>query len=462
MSLAVPNAEVVLPLLLPARAEALWVGEPKLATALAAAGFRITSESPDVAVVTAAGQLTDAPPTEEVVAIVDGMTAAPSAGGRVGDAVARLGAHARMRLQVAALRRRLHQGGWPEPELWWWDAGSAVWAARPTPRTPVHRASRYLRRAAVVSGPRGPRLLEEALHEAARTICGPASTAPAIDRVVLSEGSTVVLTDLGVLRFGLGSRAGQVDHPARILRALQPVLQHGPLRAAVPDMLATGQVGRLRWSLENRKPGAPVEPPLTAAQWRSCVELQVALHALPADVLPPGQGLSHLAELVAGHAGNGELVLRLAMDAEERLRPLRSGVNHGDFWHSNLLGDPSGITGLLDWDSARGAGFPFVDLLHLYTASAERPGRDSWGKAVVGQTLPWLTRADDPHLLGYARGIGVEPAPDILGATAVAYWLLHLGYQLSRYQHRRSDPRWLATNIDRVAAELEQFTRRGR
>jgi hypothetical protein len=50
----------------------------------------------------------------------------------------------------------------------------------------------------------------------------------------------------------------------------------------------------------------------------------------------------------------------------------------------------------------------------------------------------------------YCSRIGLELRPGLFENLAVAYWLDRVAYTLRTHRQRRTEPRWLARNVDHV------------
>lgn len=453
--------EGVLPLVMPGDVETVWVADDGLGARLKAGGYRLADHAPDVVIVRNSADLSRAPSAPRAVAIVDGLRGQRLSGGRHRDAVERLRAHARMRRDLRSLRRLIRKKGQEIGPLHYWDGKATIFFDEPAPHLPLHRPQRYPRRAIMSVGVTGPTLLERALKQAADEVKGPGAPRPSLHRVVLSEGSVVALSDLGVLRVGLGAGSGQVKRPAQSLRALRGAVKGTTLEPLVPALLATGTVDQLTWSLEQRLDGDRATPPLREDLLDSCSEVLVVLHELPSTGLPQAKPLPEIAALLSPFSQRSETVRRLAAEAERKLAPLRRGIHHGDFWSENLLVRQGRLTGLVDWDSATGHALPFLDLMHLQTSAVLRPGFDAWGQAFTEHLLPMCAQGGDSRLRRYAHQVGIDSAPTTLWAASIGYWLGHVGYQVSRYAQRSQDRAWLRKNLDDVAAKLDAVGRGG-
>jgi hypothetical protein len=428
-------------------ADEVWVDDDRLAADL---GLPLTTSRPDVAVLTAVSSLAVAPTAPTVVLLLDGTDMAVPSLGRAGDAATRLAAHARVRLQVQHARRLLGRQGHGAVRVLAWDHGAPLRHEGHPPRAGVHRPERYPRRAVVVAGdPSSPLRVDEVL-----AVLGHPPLAVLLDRgvpVLPSPGGTLLLPfERDLLRVGLGRGRGQVEDPAAVLARLAAADLGPAARARVPALREAARTGPLSWSYEQRLPGSDPRPPLSPALLDDCADFLAALHSVR-DEEPP-RALPTAA--LAGCASRPDVVRALARRAEERVRGLPLGFGHRDFWHRNLLVQDGRLSGVVDWDSAARATLPFLDLLHLVTAQAQRPGGHTWGRAVVEELLPWAQRGGDAHARRYAAMLELPLDPSLLRALVDVYCLEWLDYQLTRYADRRADGRWLRGNVATVVSAL--------
>jgi hypothetical protein len=453
--------EGALAAVLPAAARTLWVDDEGLAGDLVGGGYDVTTDvttgvstgSTDVAVLTGAAGLEAAPPADVVIVLLDG-TRRSALTGRLHDAAARLRAHARVRAQAREAERQLRGQGHRQVCVLSWDEGVPL-ASRAAPgaaRSPA-RPESYPRRVVLVAGePDGPTVLDRALEQAG---CRPPVEPTGGLRATVSPGGAALLrVDRGLLRVGLARGCHQVDTPASVLALLALPTSGAEVSRRTPDLIGRGRAGGASWSLEQWMQGAPARPPLAGPLLEDCVDFLVALHPVPSGQPRQGPELRAAAADVERLSARPEAVRRLAQRAEDALQELPRGFAHGDFWHRNLLVDQGRLTGVVDWDSARAGTLPFLDLMHLRATQSLRPGGHSWGRALVESLLPWAERGGDRHAERYAAALGVPVDAGTLRALVTGYWLTWLDYQLTHYELRRQEPRWVRGNIDLVVAAL--------
>ncbi|MFF5258149.1 phosphotransferase family protein [Actinomadura viridis] len=132
------------------------------------------------------------------------------------------------------------------------------------------------------------------------------------------------------------------------------------------------------------------------------------LHTLPPDAVPGLPGDDPLSGLAAHYEGFAEPrpAVELALRWLDRHRPpatARRTVVHGDFRNGNLMIDPSGVRGVLDWELAH-AGDPAEDLGWLCMKA--------WRFGSPAPAGGFGARED--LLEGYAAGGGTPPTPEAL------------------------------------------------
>lgn len=449
--------EGVLAAVLPADARTLWVDDERLAHELRRDGYEIASAGADVAVLTRAAALHHAPRTEVVVVLLDGARSASLDGGRLHDAGARLRAYAQTSAELQQTRRQLRRRGHSRVRALRWDHGLPLGAAAPEAGPlALHRPQRYPRRAVVVAGGQAEPTLLDLAVTLSWTGAGRAESAGAraAAPLVTPAGTVLLWTEAGLLRVGLARGRQQVEAPASVLALLAEQATSDIVTDRVPTLLARGRAGAAHWSLEQRMPGMPARPPVRGRLLDDCVDFLIALHQVP-PVVPwrrpaVAAGTAPVSRLTERAAD----VRRLADAARDRVADLPRGFGHGDFWHRNLLVEHGRLSGVVDWDSAGGERLPFLDLMHLRTNQALRPGGHNWGRAVVDTLLPWVERGGDAHAERYAAALGLSLTQELLRALVVVYWLDWLDYQVAQYEVRSRERRWVRGNVDLVADAL--------
>jgi len=279
-------------------------------------------------------------------------------------------------------------------------------------------------------------LLEQVLGDAGATVgSGLAVGADGAVRArVVRDGTP------GLLRMGLTETAADPSWAAAGLAALRA---QGCAR--VPEALASGRSGEVTWLVEELLPGRrPVRlTPGLVDQVASFVA------ALPASDGAPGLR-DDAAVIAAGAPGSAAAVLRAA-DAVAASEPARlPRLGHGDLWSGNVLADGDRLTGVIDWDAWSPAAVPGVDLLHLLGTEQRIRTRSALGE--VWLRRPW----DDPDFIRTARRHWPDWGGDAEARRMVgtAWWLGQLAADMRRSPALAADTRWLARNVDLVAAAL--------
>jgi aminoglycoside phosphotransferase (APT) family kinase protein len=125
---------------------------------------------------------------------------------------------------------------------------------------------------------------------------------------------------------------------------------------------------------------------------------------------------------------------------------LPSVLRHGDLWLGNLLVERGALSGVVDWDAWHPASLPGTDLLHLVASSRAFATRRSFGELMAER--PWedalFARAADR----YWRGLGIDPACEVLEAVGAAWWAATTRANVQRHPGTAHDPRWLARSVD--------------
>lgn len=448
--------EGALAAVLPVATGAVWTDDDALGVHLRGSGLRTDGSGPEVAVLTDMSSARAAPATAVTVLLLDGGRRGRLDGGRLGDAVGRLRAHASLLRDVRRAQRALTDRGHDDVRTLLWDRNCPLEdVSVRRGAVALHRPERYPRRAVVVGGELGETVLEAVLAAAGRE-CGQGPL-PVIAAPTVSPGGTLlVTTPRGLLRVGVGRGRQQVATPASVLAALSRAPAGVFPQARPPQLLAQGTVGAAAWSLEQLMPGSSASSPLTQDLMRDCVDFLVALHGVHG--LSPGTAaeVTAAAAPVLHSTVRAAQVERLTRQADQTLRDLPRGFGHGDFWYSNLLVERGRLTAVVDWDSAAVGRLPFLDLFHLLTSEAQRPGPYSWGPALVEDLLPWTDGGGDAHARRYGAALGIVVDQPLLRALVTAYWVDWVAYQLTSYAQRSADQRWLQANVERVLDALAQ------
>lgn len=216
-----------------------------------------------------------------------------------------------------------------------------------------------------------------------------------------------------------GRRGGQaaVVHVARAPLARADIERHASglqLAAAmlgnkagfrVPAALARGSVADCPFLVQERIPGTvPTTEAAHApeAALEALFELQGAT-AVP-DATAEQEFLHREGEIICRSvpASCRPAVFRL-LDHSRRLfatERLPGALVHGDYWLRNILfGAAGNVVGVVDWEWARAAGAPLLDVLHLLAGTLQQPGGPGAAAA-----LGALARAEAPAATTRALG----------------------------------------------------------
>ena len=346
-----------------------------------------------------------------------------------------------VRIRARRARKIVRRRGYPRTEIVFWDVRQQFRApgARAARRKPVE----YLPQRALVLGRRSaatPTLLDASLAAAGGTL---ASEAPSI-----RAGLAATMTDQGLLRVAVGPARRQLEEQAKALEDLRAADVEPFVADRVPWVLAAGKIGLADWTLEKRLPGAKpagILPALLA----ECVDFLVALHG---ERSAAGRSLSDDAESIAALRPPEQRAKLTALGSEldSALADVPRGFGHGDFFLGNLLTEGERLSGVVDWDAGGPGRLPLLDLIHLQHLAQYSLADEDWGPSLVQHLFPWARAGGDEVARAYCERIGLELRTGLLEALAVAYWLDRVAYTLRTHRQRRTEPRWLARNVDFV------------
>jgi hypothetical protein len=266
---------------------------------------------------------------------------------------------------------------------------------------------------------------------------------------LVQESRLVVLGGPGVLRVSVGPGAHTIEGQESRLRELRSLPLPAVLDGRLPAILAGGSTGLARWTLEQRLPGRQPAAPLTEPFLEQCLELLVELHALGGW---EQRDLRQDAAIVADacRADEAAAVRRLGERLRDRLRGVRRGFGHGDFWRGNLLARGGTLSGVIDWEDACAGQLPLLDLFHLELTADRTLAAEHWGAAITDRLLPAARAGGSELVRGYCQRTGVDAAPEFLVDLAFAYWLERAALELSSFADRRMRTAWMEQNVVRV------------
>ena len=433
----------------PADAQRFRVADSRLRATLSDAGAELVDRQPHVEILPARDLRGDAR-----LAVVSIDAPLPGDEPRLVRVLSRVAAALRVRVTAARASRVVRRRGYRAASIMTWDIGQTLHlpeAPKPRRRPVVELLPK---RALVVGGARerSRSLLDAAAADAAAA----AGIELTLGRPSMRAGVLVVPADRGYLRVAVGPARCQLERQLRALDVLRETAPPAAVADRVPWPLAHGKSGLADWSLERRIRGDRARLPLEDGVLEQCIEFLVALHgcAAPSEGARP---LTSYAEPVADvcRREQAQALHALARRCDAELAAVPRGFAHGDFFAGNLLVDDDGrLTGVVDWDAAGANRLPLVDLLHLRLMSDRSHPDPAWGARIVRRLLPWARSGGDDRAREYCRRIGVDPAPRVLEALVVAYWLERSAYQLEVHAHRREQPAWLAGNVDLVIRAL--------
>jgi aminoglycoside phosphotransferase (APT) family kinase protein len=440
-----------LPAVIPLGARRFRVADPTLAAVLAEAGGELVETGADVEIARSPAELEGT----ARLAVVSVSPQSGHRGSRVGHAAVKAGAAARAVVLARRARSALGHLGYPEVSVLRWDVRHRA-ALDGFPAPPRSVPQRLAGGALVVArrGPHAPTALEASLEAAGRAV----GAALRPHWASIRPGPVLAATDRGVLRVAIGPSRVELDSQAAALAALAAAEAPPLVAERIPWLLAAGEAGLARWSLERLRPGMRPTPALSPALVNECVDFLVALHGVSGEAT----SLTGPAETV-GAVCSAESATRLRALVERLdgdLAGVPRGFGHGDFFPGNLLVTGDRLTGVLDWDAGGPGRLPLLDLLHLELTRSPYGGDDRWGRAVLERLLPSARAGGEATLRRYCVGIGLDPDPAVLEALVLAYWLEYAAYQLRTHPDRHSQPAWIEGNLELVLREAGTAPRR--
>lgn len=352
-------------------------------------------------------------------------------------------------VRVRALRARtvVRRRGYSRTDVVFWDVRQQFRAPgfRSARRKPVE----YLPQRALVLGRRSPdaaTLLDASLAAAGAAVAGTLdSEAPSI-----RAGLAATMTGRGLLRVAVGPARRQLEEQCKALEALRGSGPDAIVADRVPWPLAVGKTGLADWSLERRLPGAKPAGTLGPALLAECVDFLVALHGVGRS--RAGWSFGEDAESIAAFRPPEQRAALAAVGSrlDSALADVPSGFGHGDFFLGNLLTEGDRLSGVVDWDAGGPGRLPLLDLIHLQHLAQYSLADEDWGPSLVRHLFPWAQSGGDDVARVYSSRIGLELRPGLLESLAAAYWLDRVAYTLRTHRQRRTEPRWLARNVDHV------------
>jgi hypothetical protein len=217
--------------------------------------------------------------------------------------------------------------------------------------------------------------------------------------------------------------------------------------ALVPRSLASGEIAGAAWSTETRMAGSRPRR-LDGATGRAVCAFAAALPRHDGRASSLARDLAVIATHLPSRSSRLEAVTATIGALASEVGAI---ARHGDLWRGNILTEPRGISGIVDWDAWDPAGMPGADILHLYgTDLALEHGREL---GEVWLTRPWRSEEFGSFAAPYWAAVG-DPPTDALELAAVAWWAAAVAGTLARVPHRSDDERWVETNVDGVAETI--------
>ena len=232
-------------------------------------------------------------------------------------------------------------------------------------------------------------------------------------------------------------------------------------RVQVPRPIAHGTDGTQAWTLETAVPGHPAEEVLGNGLapdrfLRSASAALAGLHGPTAQtVVAPDALLANWIDepvTVVARAcpealpGLAELAAALHLALADR--PLTVAWSHGDITPGNLLVTGDAVTGMVDWEGARGDRLPELDLATLVITTRAAVQTLEFGETVLALLhRPWTEEE--------LAVLGSGPNRDLDSSTLVLLaWLHHIAANLAKSSAYATNRVWLVRNVLSVAATL--------
>jgi aminoglycoside phosphotransferase (APT) family kinase protein len=437
-----------LPALIPVDARTFRVPDESLAQVLTDAGAELVEDEADVEIVeperlSGTGAL----------AIVTIEAVHREGESLLRSAAQRLRQSVRTRLAAARARRSLIARGYGAASVVLWDIDQFVHLQgyRAAGRRQLQE---YLPQRALVEGRRGesePTVLEAVAEEVGRQIGRTVEYSLPLAR----QGLLIALADEYVLRIAIGPGRQKIELQQTALKLLAAASPPPVVAQRIPRTVGTGRLGLGDWSAEERLAGSSASSELDPDLLADCIDFLVALHGVRDG--SGGFPLVERAKVVAASCRSSEhreVVLELGNRLDAELGHLPRGFGHGDFWTHNLLVDRNRLRGVIDWDSAKPATLPLLDLLHLRLSAHRDRTREYLGAALVSYQLPWAEAGGDDVVGSYCRRLGIDVDAALLRSIVLAYWLDRVAHELGVSPDRAQRPVWMRNNVELVLDSL--------
>lgn len=127
------------------------------------------------------------------------------------------------------------------------------------------------------------------------------------------------------------------------------------------------------------------------------------------------------------------------------------GWIHGDYWPGNMLVQPGGLSGIIDWDRAMPNQLPLLDILHLLAYVRKMQQRTELGEEIVNYLLPAAFEQPERALIDETLTYyGLPKDAEFWRAASYLYWLRFAAANLARYPRLQTDTFWLSKNVINV------------
>lgn len=124
------------------------------------------------------------------------------------------------------------------------------------------------------------------------------------------------------------------------------------------------------------------------------------------------------------------------------------GWIHGDYWPGNILVQPGGLGGIIDWDRAMPNQLPLLDILHLLAYVRKMQQRTELGEEIVSYLLPAAFDQSERALIDETLTYyGLPDDSEFWHAASYLYWLRFAAANLMRYPRLQNDSFWLNKNV---------------
>ena len=256
-----------------------------------------------------------------------------------------------------------------------------------------------------------------------------------------------------VARLGGGPAGELVERAAAATEYLGGPRAPDVVRRAMPEQLAAGRAGVMRYAVERwcdgDRPGS-----VDDALWRSCMDFLEGLRSMPAPARRAGSDViaADVALLEPLLDGRSRVALEVvAALVESELEGVPLGWAHGDFWPDNLVVRGGLLDRVLDWDTADVDELPALDALDLIGFRSARMRWATLGTRLDAAILP-SARGRDPLLVAHCEAVGAPTSAAGLEALAWAWWVRRAALQVRGNPDRVLLRTWRLDNLDRPLA----------